>query len=767
MEYRVVGKSYPRHESYSKVTGQAIYTGDIRLPGMAYGALLRSPHAHARVLNMDTGEAMNTPGVLGVLLPQDVPQTLFNSSGNPPSPILIKSERILTEHPLHVGDRVAAVVAESPRACMVALEKIKVEYEVLPAIFKIKAALAKGASLVRPDLGDSNIVKTITARQGDVDAGFAESDFVFSDEFFAPSVQHVALEPIGCVCHFTSAGKLNIWSTSQTPFQERRILSELLDLPESDIRIVKPVMGGGFGARQQLHFQHVGALLSKQINRPVKMINTREEEMIGSVVRHEANVKLKAGVTRDGRLQAFHARVYLNTGPYPGHGPTVAAAASRKLQYRTSHYLYEGHCVLTNGPAAGAMRGYGNPQLTFAREVFLDRICRELEMDPVKFRMMNHIRVGDTIAATTSPIKSCAIKDCMEGAQRIKGKIGARQKVAGNCPNTPKEAWGVAFGCHTSGPSSKEGMSTSVIIANDDGSIQLLTGSADIGQGSETALGQVAAETLGIDFSDVTVNAADTGTTPYDTGTFASSQMYVGGNAVHQAALNLIENLKVALGQKYKVSPDDVLWEKGRVSILKEKSPGIMTFKESVRDVAFGMGGTMLLGSANFNAQDSPPPFSVCWARVAVDPHTHSVTVKDVIQAVDVGTAVNPKIVAGQVHGGIAMGVGYAMMEQIEIDPRARKPISTDLLHYKLPLATDLPRTHVHIADSHEPTGPLGAKSVGELSVVAVAPAIVNAIVNACGTPITRLPVSTAVYNQTDKGRPKASALEDTPEGSK
>jgi len=742
VDFKIAGKSLPRHESFLKVTGQAVYTSDISLPNMLTGSILRSPHAHARVVRIDKTDAMKITGVLGILLPDDVPDILFNCSGNPPSPLLVKDERILTDHPLYAGDRIAAVVAETSDACYEAFEKIKVEYEIFPPVFTVKDALAKNAVSIHPNLAKDNVVKIITAEQGDIKQGFEKSDRVFEDSFHTPTVQHVAMETTSCVCYYTSEGKLTIWSTSQTPFQERRILSELLHIRENNIRIIKPIMGGGFGSRQQLHNQHVGALLSKQVNRPVRMINSREEDMYASTVRHESDVHLKIGVTKDGRLQAFHAKIYFNTGPYSGHGPVVAAAASRKMQYLAPHYLYEGYTVYTNAPVAGAMRGYGNPQVTFAREVMFNSIAKKLNIDPVHFRLINHVRVGDSFPPGSVPVMSCSVEECIRGAEKIKDEINREEEGLVSDNSQIVEAWGVAFGCHTSGPSSKEGMSSCIILANDDGSVRLVTGSADIGQGSETTLSQVIAEELGIEMPDVAVTAADTQNTPYDTGTFASSQMYVSGNAVLRAAENLQDNLKQALIKKYEVTPDKITCEKGKIAILFENEEKILTFKECVQKLAFGLKGTVLMGSASFKAKESPPPFAVCWAKVALDKQANTVEVKHIIEAVDAGTAINPEIVAGQVEGGIGMGFGYAMMEKVEIDKRALKPISSDLLHYKLPLSMDMPKTHVYIAKGYEPTGPFGAKSVGELSTVPVAPAIANAVSNALGLKINSLPLS-------------------------
>ena len=741
----IVGQSFPRHESIAKVTGKAQYTDDLQIPGMAYGRILRSPHAHAKVLKIDKSEAEKVPGVLGILLPQDVPDRLFNCAGNPPSPMLIKDERVLTDHPLYAGDRIAAVAALTNEACTEALNKISVKYEPLPAFFEIREALNERAPLIHPELFGSNIFKKLECSQGDVEHGFAESDYIFEDEFHTPAVQHVAMEPVSCICHYTEDEQLIVWSTSQAPFQERRILAELLDLPENKVRIIKPVMGGGFGGRQQIHNQHVGAFLSRLVRRPVKIINTREEEMYASVVRHGSVCRLKCGVREDGRLVAFHAKVYLNSGPYCTHTPIVLGAQSRKFQYRLPHYRYEGYGVYTNGPIGGAMRGYGNPQLSFAREVMMDRIAKKLGIDPLEFRVMNHLETGETIPCHTFPLRSCAITECVEIGERIRDEI-ERQESSPHGEAEILEAWGVAFACHTSGPSNNEGKSSSLILVNDDGTVNLLVGSADIGQGCETTLSQIAAEELGIDLKEITVTSGDTSFTPYDTGTFASSQIYVAGNAVRQAAQDVKEKLGVALAACYHTDLEMVRHEQSQFIIETGADKKIsLSFKESVAKVMSGGKGRVLTGFSSFKAEESPLPFSVCWAKVAVDKRARTLSVQHIIQVVDVGTAVNPDVVKGQVEGGISMGLGYALTEQIEIDHRAQKPSSSDLLHYKVPTACDMPKIHVATARrSYEPTGPFGAKSVGELPVVAVAPAIVNAISIATGEKINSLPLSKA-----------------------
>jgi CO/xanthine dehydrogenase Mo-binding subunit len=745
--FQVVGKGYPRHEAVDKVNGNAVYTDDMIVPNMVYGAILRSPHAHARVLSIDTSEAEKIPGILGVLVPDDVSAIRYNCSGTPPSPLVVKDERILTDHPLHVGDRIAAVAATSPRLCREALSRISVVYKPLPPLFDIDRSIEKKAPLLHPETSDSNIFKKIEAHQGDMETGFGASELVMEGDFETPGIFHVCLETVGCICDYSREGKVTIWSNSQTPFQERRILAELLEMPESRIRIIKPVMGGGFGSRQQLHNQPVGVLLSKRVKRPVKIVNTREEEMVGTCVRHASRCSVKAGVSADGFLQAFHAKVYHNTGAYGTHGPIVLAAQSRKLPYRTPHYRYEGNCVYTHSPVAGAMRGYGNPQLTFAREVLFDRIARKLKMDPVRFRLQNRIRVGDTVPGSPLVLESCALRECIEAGEKIREKIDEAEASEPERRNNDIVAsWGVAMGMHTSGPSNNTGLSSAVILVHDDGSANLLTGSADMGQGSETALCQIVAEVLGIGLSDVTVTAADTLYTPYETGSFASSQAYVAGNAVKDAAENVIAQVREALAEIYDVQTARVVWKGGLFRIIAGEKETQLNFKEAISRITFDESGAVVIGRSSFKAQQSAPPFAVCWAKAAFDRLTQSIDIRHVIQAVDVGTAINPDIVTGQIEGGVMMGLGYALMEQVEIDRRTAKPSTNDLLAYKIPSIMEMPEIHTYIAKSYEPTGPLGAKSVGEMTTIAVAPAVVNAVAAASGQDIGSLPL-TKFYN--------------------
>lgn len=765
-DFQTVNQRLPRREAALKATGKALYTEDYYFQDMAYGCIIRSPHSYARVLNIDVARAEQAAGFLGVLLPEEVEHMVYNCSGNPPSPLLLKDEKILTNRPLCAGDRILAVAACSKRELEQIVSLIKITYEVMTPALSIKDALKEGAEPLQPHISPTNVLAVRQAEQGNAAEGFVGADLIFEDDFYTAPMQHVAMEPTSCICDFSDQDHLNIWSNSQTPYQERRIMAELFQMRESDIRIIKPIMGGGFGARQQLHSQPAAALLSKKIRRPLQIVHTREEEMYGTVTRHEMEAHLRFGLSAEGILKAFQTEFYLNGGPYTTHTPTIVAAASRKFQYRVENYLFHGYSVATNCATAGAFRGYGNAQLTFGRELMMSRMARTLHMDPVAFRLKNHVKAGEKFPAATAAVTSCVIEECAARCMEIKDEIDRTEGLIDN--EEIRQAWGVAFSCHGSGPSSKEGMSSAVIMANDDGTVHLLAGSADIGQGSETILAQIAAEALNLSMEEIAVTAADTGITPYDTGTFGSSQTYVSGNAVALACEDLLEKTRKALSDclDAKVIYQDKVFyaeeaggeesagqQSGEPQLAGQSLSGRQlsghqlsgrrfSFAQAVRQIIFELRGTVLIGTASYKAKESPNPFAVCMVKAEYEKKTNSIILRHVIEVVDVGTAINPLLVEGQIEGGVAQGIGYALTECLEYNKLVKKTSSSDLLLYRIPLMGDMPKIHTAIVSSYEPTGPSGAKSVGELSTVPVAPAIVDAVSEASGQKINKIPLS-------------------------
>ena len=733
--FAVVNHETPRLESIDKATGLGKYTDDLSMPNMAYAALVRSPHSHAKVLGIDTSEAEKIPGYLGCALPEESPQEYFNCSGNPPSPLLMADEKVLTDEPLVLGDRVAIVAAETEAAARAAAEAVKVEYEIIAPMLDVKSALAPNAPALQPHIAPNNIVQRREVSQGDIAEGEAKSDIIVEDHFVTPPMQHTMIELTCCICDFSDGKHLTIYSCSQTVFQERRILAEIFGIKEVDVHIIKPLVGAGFGARQQLHAQHAAALISRKVGRPIKLLYSREEEFY-SVVRHASDVDLRIGVDKNGKMQFFDTTFRLNAGPYTTHTPTVVAAAARKLQYNVPNYSFVGLSVFTNHVTGGAFRGYGNTQLTFGREILMDRLAQRLNMDPVEFRLMNHVQVGQCFPCASIPVSSNGIEECARRCRQLQKEIDEKEPLVDN--DEIRQAWGIAFSCHGSGPSSKEGLSGAVIMLNADATVHLLVGSADIGQGSETMECQIAAECLGIPLSNVQITAADTRLTPYNTGTFGSSQTFICGNAVKLACDDLKQKM---IEQLRLIYPDCKVEEKEHIYYISGCEESKMNFEEAARKILFDPKGGVPIGVGSYKAAACPNPFAVCFVKAEYHKKLNALRLLDIIQVVDVGTPINRLTVAGQLEGGIAQGVGYALYERMEINPRSRRTLSTDFLHYRIPQMGDMPRTYVDMVSSHDPYGPCGAKRVGELATVPVAPAIVNAARRASGMEISSLPL--------------------------
>lgn len=730
-----VNVEVPRMESVLKATGQAKYTDDLRLPNMAYAAIVRSPYSHAKVLSIDISRAEKIPGYLGCLMPEEAPSQYFNCSGNPPSPLLMADEVVLTREPKVLGDRIMCVAAETEQAARDAAAAVHIEYEVLTPYLDIASALRESAEPLQPHISSNNVIQYRDVSQGDRKIGEEASDVFVEGHFVTPPMQHATIELTSCLCDFSDGKHLTVYSTSQTVFQERRIMAEILGMKEKDVRFCKPMVGGGFGARQQIHAQHVAALMSRKLGRPVNLSYTREEDLY-SVVRHGSDVDLRIGAAKDGTLKLFDTTYRLNGGPYTTHTPTVVAAAARKLQYKVPNYFFHGVSVFTNDIVGGAFRGYGNSQLTFGREILMDRLAAKLNMDPIELRLKNQVQVGECFPCASIPVSSNGIEHCVRRCREIQAEIDAGHPLIDN--EEIRQAWGIAFSCHGSGPSNKDGLSGAVVMLNDDATVQLLVGSADIGQGSETMECQIVAECLGIPLSGVQITAADTLTTPYNTGTFGSSQTFICGNAVVSACEDL---KKKVLEQLRFIYSDCEVEEKDHRYRITGSENLELSFPEAARKIMFDLKGSVIIGAGTYKAAACPNPFSVCFVKAEYHKKLNAIRLTDIIEVADVGTPINRMTVTGQLEGGIAQGVGYALYERMEINPRSHRTLSSDLLHYRIPQMDDMPQTYVDMVDSYDPYGPMGAKSVGELATVPVAPAIVNAVSHASGQELNSLPL--------------------------
>ncbi|MEM4201607.1 MAG: molybdopterin cofactor-binding domain-containing protein [Candidatus Hadarchaeum sp.] len=726
VKFSVVGKPVPKIDAVKLATGKAEFLDDIRLPGALSVKLLGSSCAHARIRRIDVSRAERLPGVKGIITYKDAPRVPFNPGVYY---ILPKDKYIFDEKVRFVGEPVAAVAAVDEDTAEEAVSLIDVEYEELPAVFDPVEAMDPKA----PKIHDTNIAAHIAREWGNVEKGFREADRIFEGRYTTGRQVHAPIEPHACAASYDS-GKLTVWTTSQIPFHVRSILSEVFGLPQHRIRVITSFVGGGFGGKDEVILEPICALMAIKLGTTVKLRLTREEVFYTTTTRHPSIVWLKTGVKKDGTLVARQVKAILNTGAYASHGPSVAGAMStRELGlYKSPHVSFEADVVYTNSPTAGAFRGYGNPQQSFAVESQLDEIAEELGIDRVELRLKNAIRSGDINHGTGLRIESCGLEECI---RRATERIGWRQKSrdieSGRLKN---RGLGIACLMHNSGafPYIKES-SSSIVQINEDGSVQVMTGATDIGQGITTTIAQLVAEELGVNLESIAVSRPDTEFVPVDRGTYASGELYISGQAARLAAADAKQQLLKKAAEVMEAKPDDLEIVDGVVRLKKNPQVG-KTIREIVGEVA-------IVGRASYMPPSNAPLFGAMCVELEVDPEIGSVRVLNITYAADVGRAINPIIVEGQIEGGAVMGMGFALTEDLVLDSNGRV-INKNFTDYKLLHASDLPRIEPIIVESLEPTGPFAAKGVGEPALVPVAPAIANAIYQAIGVRIKDLPIT-------------------------
>jgi probable selenate reductase molybdenum-binding subunit len=652
-----------------------------------------------------------------------------------------------------VGDRVAAVAADSPVTAERAARLIEVGYEVLEPVLSIDEAIAARAPVIHDeedclDVWDAahNIAAHVVATSGDVNQGFAESDAVVEVTTETQYGQHAPLEPHVVSTYLDENERLVLVSSTQVPFHVRRIIGMLLDVPIHRIRVIKPRIGGGFGVKQEVLIEDLPALVTLRTGRPAQLTYTREQEFTSSRTRHPMRIRVKLGAKADGLLHALEMDVLSNTGAYGAHSLTVLSNVGSKtlpLYNKAPHIRFYGDAVYTNLPVAGAYRGYGATQGYFALETAVDRLAAELGMDPLQWRMRNHIHEGESSPifvalgegreGVEQTITSCALDECIrQGAERIgwAERRGRRERHG---------SWvhGLGMSIHMQGSGIPViDMGSATIKMNDDGSFNLAVGATDLGTGSDTILAQIAAEVLTVPLEKIVVTSSDTDTTPFDVGAYASSTTYVSGMAVQRAADEVRSQILEVATEMLGADRSSLKMEDERVI-----GPG----DESVRldQVAlralYAQDQRQIAATSSFTPELSPPPFLAAFCEVAVDEDTGQVVVVRFVSAVDCGTPVNPKLAEGQVEGAIANGIGYALFEEMIFDDRGRLR-TPDYARYKIPGPQDLPRLETILVESYEPTGPMGAKSVSEIGINAPIPAIANAIHDATGLWLTKTP---------------------------
>lgn len=765
-EHRLVGRAVRKVDAAKLAMGRAAFVDDIELRGLLHARVLPSPHAHARIRRIDARRARALPGVHAVLTHHDVPRVSFTTAGQSwpePSPY---DTRSLDDKVRFVGDRVAAVAAETPEVAEQALGLIEVDYEVLPAVFSPEEALKPGAPILHDESDCSgphgydprrNVAAFVEARVGDLEQGLREADVVVERTYQVPQVQQAPLETHVCITYLDEDGRLVVRSSTQVPFHTRRILARLLGMRARQIRVIKPRIGGGFGVKQEILIEDICAHLTLATGRPVRLELSREEEFAASRSRHPQVIRVRTGVKRDGTLTANEMVVVANTGAYASHALTVPTnTGSKSLPlYRCPHIRFQATAVYTNLPPAGAFRGYGVPQGLFALESHMDEVARAIGMDPLELRLRNCLRTGDANPLAVAlgegregfpqRIASCGLPECSGIARRFIGydehrdRHGwpARADASSSQRPSRRRGIGVAFAMHgTAIPGLDMGAAT--IKMNDDGSFNVMVGATDLGTGSDTALAQMAAEVLGCDVEDILIYSSDTDMTPFDKGAYASSTTYISGGAVVRAAEEVAAQIRQVAGRMLGVDP-------GAVQLRDRAAHAPDGRRVSLEDVALHSLHVerqhQIMAAASHMSYESPPPFAVTCAEVEVDEETGLVEVKRLVTAVDAGRVINPATASGQVEGGMVQALGYALCEEMRFD-RTGRMINPSFRDYRVLLADEVPQITALLVETHDPHGPFGAKAIAEIPMDGVAPAVANAVFDAVGVRVPQIPLT-------------------------
>lgn len=751
-----IGQNLHRIDGREKVTGKAVYTGDIKLPGMAYGKVLRSPLPHARIRHIDFRRAGSLPGVLAVLTRENL-QVAFPYHG-----AYVKDQPIVAlEKARYVGDIVAAVAATEERIAEEALKRIEIDYEELPAVLTVEEALKEGAPLVHeelqgrkePDYGsgathfiheNSNICFHFRYERGNIEQGFVAGDSVFEDTFFSPNAQHYPMEPHISLADF-DADSLTIWSSTQSPFPVRQELSRLLGLPFSRIRVIVPYVGGGYGSKGGIRTEAVAALLSRLARRPVRVAFSAEEAF-KTICQPRARVTIWTGVRKDGTFIARRCEVYLNGGAYANSGPSVTEKAGYRAHgpYHIPHVLTDAYWVYTNTVPGGAFRGFGGPQVAFAYESHLDMIAHRLKIDPLELRMKNLLERGEEYAAGDTPI-DCDLK---AGLRQVAEAISWGKSLNDSGNNVTvlrrvKRGKGIASAVKDGGGTNKPANAMVKIL--NDGSVLLSSGSVEIGQGMRTAFLQIVAEELSVAPEKVQVAELDTQYTPFDKGTNASSATSVMGQAVQRAARDAREQLLSAAASVLETEAARVRLEEGAV-IYRGTS---LSFREVMR-LYFADTEGEIVGRGFFKVPRKneaplgyPSPF---WeigfgaAEVEVDEMTGEVKILKYVSLTDAGKMIHPLQCHGQDEGAALFGIGQALFEDLVYQDG--QLVNSNLVDYRIPRFGDLPQSFAtFILEEGGGPGPYGAKGMGEGGILAVAPAVCNAVYDAIGVRIPEVPL--------------------------
>lgn len=749
-EYKSINKSVRKKDAMQLLLGKPVYMDDITSNQALVVKILRSPHANAMIQEINTLAAKKVPGVVDIYTWEDVPSNRFAIAGQTypePSPY---DRLILDRHVRFVGDAVAIIAAETEKAALKAMKLTKVKYEILEPVLDFRTAKDHPV-LVHPEEdwfppcpvgGDNkrNLVASEVNGDGDVDAVFADCDIVLERTFHTKAYNQAMMETFRTYTEFDRYGRLHVISSTQIVFHCRRILSRALGIPKSKIRVEKPRIGGGFGAKQTAVCEVYPAFVTLKTGRPAKLIYTRKESQIAGSPRHEMEIRVKLGANRDGKIRCLDLYTLSNTGAYGEHGPTTVGLSGHKaIPLYTGGleaYRFSYDVVYTNLQAAGAYRGYGATQGIFALESIVNELAEKLGMDPTLIRDKNMVREGMNMPAYyNETANACALDRCMDHCRKMfhwEEKYPVRDMGDGKV-----RAAGVAMAMQGSCISNVD-VGSATVKLSEDGTYNLLIGAADMGTGCDTILAQMVAECMDCSIDDVAVFGADTDASPYDSGSYASSTTYITGKAVEKACAELKERICSIAAEMMGCDGQEVVFEGNQVRrIHTEQTVSLeeIAYKSQVFNTQTAQ------ATATHSSPVSPPPYMVGMVEIELDKKTGLVTILDYMAVVDCGIPINPALARIQTEGGIVQGIGHTLMEEVSYDQKGR-PIGSSFMQYKLPTRLDMGKLRVEFEHSYEPTGPFGAKSIGEIVINTPAPAIAHAIYRATGVWHRELPIT-------------------------
>lgn len=746
---KIVGKEEQRWDAISKVKGQAKFTADFSFPNALHGKILHATIAHGFVESYDISEAEKMPGVIKILLPEDLPQKPFATAGHPfsmdPKKRDIEDRNLLTRNVRVYGDEIAAVVAKTDLEAKKALEKIKVSYTEYPIYLTPKEAMAEDAMRIHKER--DNVVADTCVGIGDIKKGLEEADYILNESFSTSVQQHVHMENQVAVAYQSEDQRWECLSSTQIPYICRRIIAQALEISWSKIRVKKPFIGGGFGNKQEITIEPITVAMSMACGgRPVQVALTREESIAFTRTRHAIDYDISIGVKKDGTISALDFNVFSNQGGYASHGHAIGGKGGTFINalYKTNNLRYAAKTIYTNIATAGAMRGYGIPQVMFSLEAIIDDAAEKIGMDPIEFRLKNCRQ--NNFYNTISKIQQFDfnVDQCLKEGRKAFNWDEKLAEIQDFHNKDKQRGIGVAAFSYGSGTYPFGGLEASGarMTLMPDAAIKLMLGATEIGQGADTAFSQMAAETIGVPYQWIIRDAmTDTDIDPFDTGAYASRQTYVTGFAVREAAEKMRAEILLRAAKTYDIRPEQLDIVNGEIVYLHNQ--------QKIADLAdlalasfydLSSSKTIVTESA-VNIHDNSYASGCTFAEVEVDKQTGRVTLLSVMNVHDSGKIINPLLVSGQVEGGMTMGIAYGLSEGITYDTKG-KPLNTDLLDYKIPTTMDLPDLEHLFVETEDPIGPYGNKSLGENPLCSPAPAIRNAVKNAIDIGINTIPLS-------------------------